>query len=37
MIESLEGVTKVSLAHKSGGLKEKKEVLYMNYVVFCCF
>lgn len=36
MIESLQGVTKVSLVHKNGGLKEKKDV-DINYVVFWSF
>lgn len=37
MIESLQGVTKVSLAYKNGGLKGKKEDVDINYVIFWCF
>lgn len=37
MIETLQGVSKVSLVHKNEGLKEKKEDVDINYVVFWCF
>lgn len=37
MTDSLQEVTKVSLVHENGSLKEEKETVVINYVVFLVF